>query len=109
MGLIDLQAILVVALIFLPLERLIPRRADQRVLRPHWHNDIAHLLLNGMAINLGFILIAAPVLVGAHALVPDGVGTAVRSQPIWLQAIEVIILADVGFYLAHRAFHAVPW
>src|SRR5262249_24387207 len=33
---------------------------------------------------------------------------ALRSQPIWLQAIEVVVIADAGFYLAHRAFHAIP-
>jgi sterol desaturase/sphingolipid hydroxylase (fatty acid hydroxylase superfamily) len=27
---------------------------------------------------------------------------------VWLQFIEVLLLADLGFYLAHRTFHAVP-
>ncbi|TIU26733.1 MAG: sterol desaturase family protein, partial [Mesorhizobium sp.] len=37
------------------------------------------------------------------------VGSAVSSQPLWLQLIEIIVIADVGLYWAHRAFHAVPF
>ena len=36
-------------------------------------------------------------------------GAAVQSQPLWLQVPEVLLVADIGFYLAHRAFHAVPF
>ena len=44
----------------------------------------------------------------AQMWVPQSLVTAVQSQPLWLQVVEVIISADIGFYLAHRAFHAVP-
>jgi membrane-associated phospholipid phosphatase len=37
-----------------------------------------------------------------------GLQRAVSSQPEWLQIIEIVLIADLGFYLAHRAMHAVP-
>ena len=40
---------------------------------------------------------------------PLGISSAVQSQPLWLQVVEHFCMADLGFYLAHRAFHAVPW
>ena len=46
---------------------------------------------------------------GGHAAVPDAWRTAIAARPIWLQVITVVIIADLGFYLAHRLFHAVPW
>ncbi|WP_246672129.1 MULTISPECIES: sterol desaturase family protein [unclassified Mesorhizobium] len=42
-------------------------------------------------------------------VVPEALSATVQSQPLWLQAIEALIIADIGFYLAHRAFHAVPF
>jgi hypothetical protein len=42
-------------------------------------------------------------------LVPVSVRAAAAAQPYWVQIVEIIILADVGVYFAHRMFHAVPW
>jgi sterol desaturase/sphingolipid hydroxylase (fatty acid hydroxylase superfamily) len=107
--LIDLKAILVLALIFVPLERLIPLRAEQGPFRKNWFNDAVYLLLNGLLIRIGFILVVGAVMTGVHSLVPDAVALAVGSQPLWLQTVEIIVLADIGYYLAHRAFHTVPF
>jgi sterol desaturase/sphingolipid hydroxylase (fatty acid hydroxylase superfamily) len=37
------------------------------------------------------------------------VRAAVASQSLWLQVVEALVIADVGFYAAHRMFHRVPW
>jgi len=106
---IDLKAILVIALIFIPLERMLPHDHGQQTLRRHWLNDAVYLFFNGILIKLGLLALVGTVMVGLGTLVPESVGEAVRSQPIWLQVIEVVVLADTGFYLAHRIFHAVPF
>lgn len=108
LDLIDLKAILILALIFVPLERLIPLRTEQGTFRKHWVNDVVYLFLNGLLIRVGFIFLVGALMATIRSLVPDAVALAVQSQPLWLQTIEVIILADVGYYLAHRAFHTVP-
>ncbi|HEX5506968.1 MAG TPA: sterol desaturase family protein [Pseudolabrys sp.] len=109
MHLIDFKAILIVALIFIPLERMLPLHPDQRVFRRHWQNDLVYLFLNGVAIHLGLLAIIAAAMAAIEVIVPDAVGKTVRLQPIWLQAIEVVVIADTGFYIAHRLFHAVPF
>src|SRR5262249_55665810 len=48
-------------------------------------------------------------VVASGWLVPGSLQTAVAAQPYWLQTAEIILLADIGFYCVHRAFHAVPW
>ena len=106
--LIDLKALLIVALIFIPLERLIPHRDEQKTLRKHWLNDAVYLFFNGILIKLGMLVLVGAALLVIDSLIPAGVAEAVQSQPVWLQAIEVIVVADIGFYLAHRAFHAFP-
>lgn len=108
-SLIDLKAILIVALIFVPLELLVPLHAEQKILRKHWFNDLLYLFLNGILINLGSLAVLGVLLSAIKFGLPLAMTAAVRAQPLWLQVIEVLAVADVGFYLAHRAFHAVPF
>lgn len=106
---IDFQGILILLLIFLPLERLVPNRPDQRILRRHWFNDAIYLTLNPILITMGFVALVGVMMIGARAIVPDSVGETIRSYPVWAQAIGVIVVADIGFYFAHRLLHAVPF
>ncbi|HEY2033686.1 MAG TPA: sterol desaturase family protein [Rhizomicrobium sp.] len=106
--LLDLKAILVVALIFVPLEILVPLYRDQKLLRKHWFNDVLYLLLNGILINFGLIFVLGAAAAAFHLAIPVHVPALIQSQPLWLQIIEVVIVADIGFYIAHRCFHAFP-
>lgn len=108
-NLIDLKAILIVALIFVPIELLIPRRAKQKVFRKHWLNDVVYLLLNGILINFGMVVVVGAAIAAIRSGLPASLSDVVQTQPIWLQVIEVLLVADTGFYLAHRAFHAFPF
>ena len=108
-NLVDIKAVLVIALIFIPLERLLPLHAEQSPARRHWLNDVVYLLFNGIVIKIGLLIVIGTAMLVLHRFVPAGLAQAVQSQPVWLQAVEVLVLADTGFYLAHRAFHAVPF
>lgn len=109
LGPLDFTQYLLVALIFIPLELIFPLRAEQKLLRPHWQNDIVNLLCGGLLIQLGLLATVSAMVWAIGLAVPHSVSEAVRAQPLWLQVIEVILIADIGFYLAHRAFHAVPF
>lgn len=54
-------------------------------------------------------MVVGAAMLLAQRFVPEALTAAVQSQPVWLQAIEALLIADIGFYLAHRAFHAVPF
>jgi sterol desaturase/sphingolipid hydroxylase (fatty acid hydroxylase superfamily) len=100
--------ILLVVLIFVPLERLAPFRRGQGLLRPGWATDATYLLVNGLLIGAGvsgLCLIADEL---GRALVPQALRAGIAAQPRWLQVPEVLVIADLGFYTAHRTFHAVP-
>jgi sterol desaturase/sphingolipid hydroxylase (fatty acid hydroxylase superfamily) len=109
LGPIDIVQYLLVALIFVPLELVFPLRAEQKLLRRHWQNDLINLLCNGVIIQLGLFAAVEAMLWAVGLAIPHGVGETVRAQPLWLQAAEAILIADIGFYLAHRAFHALPF
>jgi sterol desaturase/sphingolipid hydroxylase (fatty acid hydroxylase superfamily) len=107
-NLIDFQGILILVIIFVPLERLAPNRPEQRILRRHWFNDTIFLVVNSIFIRIGVVALVGIIMAASRGLVPDSISTTVRAQPIWLQAIAAIIVADIGFYAAHRLLHAVP-
>jgi sterol desaturase/sphingolipid hydroxylase (fatty acid hydroxylase superfamily) len=105
---LNLKALLIAALIFVPLERVATLYKDQKILRKHWKNDLVYAVINKIIIKAALISIFAVFLDLAQRLVPDFVHEFILTQPLWLQVIEVLIVADTGFYLAHRAFHAFP-
>jgi sterol desaturase/sphingolipid hydroxylase (fatty acid hydroxylase superfamily) len=105
----DLRGFLLVAIIFVPLERLLAMHPGQQVFRKWWWNDLLYVVFNRFLITAGLGVLIVAVIALAHWLVPAGVQEAVAGQPAWLQVIEIIVLADLGFYSAHRMFHSVPW
>ncbi|TIT04013.1 MAG: sterol desaturase family protein [Mesorhizobium sp.] len=109
MDILNLKALLIAVLIFVPIERLFGLRPSQKIFRKAFFNDLIYALFNGVPIGLGLIAAVTLATSTVGRLVPDYVGSAVSSQPVWLQVIEIIVIADIGFYSAHRMFHAVPF
>jgi sterol desaturase/sphingolipid hydroxylase (fatty acid hydroxylase superfamily) len=82
---------------------------EQRVFRRGWWNDLIYVIVNGWLIKLGLITLLVISILVSRAILPQSWRDAVGAQPYWLQTLEVLVIADVGFYLVHRLFHAVPW
>ncbi|NJM81708.1 MAG: sterol desaturase family protein [Tabrizicola sp.] len=105
----DYTAIFILACIFIPLERLIPLHPEQGTLRRDWMNDLFYLLVNGFVVRAGFTLVAAAIMMGFRALFGPDPTPWIAELPLWVQVIAVIIIADIGYYTAHRISHAVPF
>jgi sterol desaturase/sphingolipid hydroxylase (fatty acid hydroxylase superfamily) len=106
---LGLKAVLVTAFVFVPVERLFALRKGQKILRKALLNDLVFLFVNGWLVRAVLAAIFV-IAMGAFSLIlPAGIALAMQSQPLWLQVAEVILIADVGQYLTHRAFHAVPF
>ena len=104
-----LKGIALTAMIFIPLERMLAIRPEQKVLRRGWFNDLVYWVVNGQIIGLSLAAIVSGIVVMAGWLIAPSVQAAVAAQSYWLQFIEALILSDIGFYFTHRAFHVVPW
>jgi sterol desaturase/sphingolipid hydroxylase (fatty acid hydroxylase superfamily) len=102
------KTLLLVALVFVPLERLATLRRDQRVFRSLWHVDALYALLNPALIGLGIDAFLFVVLSLTSWMVPAPFRAWVGSRPFALQLAALIVLSDLGFYGVHRLFHAVP-
>ena len=100
-------SILFLALVFIPMERVFPAKPSQKILREHWTVDLCfllgqYLLWNGLV--LGVLAYVQPAVTLAT---PISLQLYIHAQPIWLQAVEVLVLSDLIIYWGHRLQHKV--
>jgi len=101
--------LLLLALVFVPLERSFPLRPDQRILRDGFRTDLAYFFVSHLLVQVTVLLSMAPAALFFGWAVMPGLQAAVAAQPGWIQLVEVVFLADLFQYGIHRLFHAVPW
>ena len=101
-------SLLVLALLFVPMERLWPLK-PQKIFREGWQTDLAHFFTNHVAVQILAFLSIVPVEVFFRWATDGPVQQAVSSQPLWLQLVEILFVVDVTSYWVHRAFHRVPF
>ena len=109
---IDFFAVNMIAtgLMFAPIERLLPHRADQRLFRPEWREDLFYFLVSSMLVQiLTFLALAPSSWINANSGGFADFRAAIASQPWIVQFIEAAILTDLAQYWFHRAFHRVPF
>lgn len=105
----NLRTLIVLGLVFVPLERILSLHEEQKTLRPNLSVDLIYFFIIGQLTRLALGLVLVGAMAVITVLVPPVVGSAIGGQPLVLQVIEALIIADVGLYFAHRMFHAVPW
>ena len=100
--------LLVLGLLFIPLERLFALRR-QRIFRRGWQTDLKHFFVS----HAGVQVLSFAAMIPAQALFAWAVSfefqKAVAAQPVWLQFIQILLAVDFVVYWVHRAFHRVPW
>ena len=105
---LDIRSLLLFALVFVPLEFLLPIHQKAKVMRRGWVTDVIHFFLSGILIRLGlFLLILAGMRLGMM-IVPGSFQDTIRDWPIWVQLPLAVVIADLGFYLSHRLMHMSP-
>jgi sterol desaturase/sphingolipid hydroxylase (fatty acid hydroxylase superfamily) len=106
-----IASLAVLVVVFIPMERVFPARAGQRVFRPAFAVDLCfffgqYLLWSAVAV---WVLTSVQGLLHVHTLVPSGVRGWIAAKPLVLQAIVAVVLGDLLVYWFHRACHAFDW
>ncbi|EKF75594.1 hypothetical protein A11A3_01947 [Alcanivorax hongdengensis A-11-3] len=101
--------LLVLALVFIPMERAYPKDPAQKTLRKGWITDMKYFLFSHVGLQLISFFTVIPIQVFLHDKVHVGFQQAIAAQPLWLQFIEILLVVDFASYWIHRAFHEVPW
>ncbi|MEY3866625.1 MAG: hypothetical protein RLZZ338_516 [Cyanobacteriota bacterium] len=108
MSLEIIKGFILLSIIFITLERLLALH-PQKIFRAGLKTDITYFLTGHIiGKNASKIIVFVTLLyLGNH--VNLFWQNAVISQPIICQFIEAVIIADTGYYFAHRLLHTVPW
>lgn len=102
------------AVILWPLERLWPANRSQPIRRRGFWTDLLFWIftpLVGKLLTYSVVFALAGglfVLCGRELDLASTEGWgAVGRQPLWLQVVEVFVVADFVFYWTHRCFHSI--
>lgn len=102
-------ALLISAMVFIPLEKLYAKDAELNVLRPYWRTDLTYFFVSHMLVQFILIFITASSNLISGWAVSTDVQQHVQSLPIVVQFLLAVLVADLGQYWLHRFYHAVPW
>jgi len=102
-----LKGFVLLALIFGPLEQLCGLR-HQKLWRSGWATDTFYYFSGYFVGRLGAGLALWLAMHGVAWGIPPTWQSAIAAQPTGLQLIEAVVIADAGYYLAHRLLHTVP-
>jgi sterol desaturase/sphingolipid hydroxylase (fatty acid hydroxylase superfamily) len=99
---------LLMTLIFSPIEVLWPAYPQQSVFRSQWLTDIVYFLSTHLPIQITTFLIMLPAIELSSLLHLPAVNV-VAQLPWVVQFFLAVLVADLAEYFIHRAFHKVPF
>lgn len=100
--------LVLLTLVFVPLERWFGARHAPRPRREHVH-DIAYYLISSM---VPIVLLSVPtalLAVLAQHVVPEALTGAIAGLPLAVKVALVFMVGEAGFYWGHRLSHELPW
>lgn len=100
--------ILIVALLFIPIESVF-YRLKQKIFRQNWQTDFYHFLVSHLLIQVTSFLILLPSLYLGTKIALPSLQAWIQEQPLVLQFLEILFLADFTQYWVHRMFHQIPF
>jgi sterol desaturase/sphingolipid hydroxylase (fatty acid hydroxylase superfamily) len=91
------------------MEKVFPAKAGQKIFRRAWLLDLCYFLGQYLFWS-GLVLWALGYAeTNINEWIPLSFRHAIKSQPFWLQAIEVLFFSDLIIYWGHRLQHKVDF
>jgi sterol desaturase/sphingolipid hydroxylase (fatty acid hydroxylase superfamily) len=100
--------LLLLAVIFIPLERLWAVQ-PQKVLRRAVWTDLGYYFVNSLLLSTLLIVPLAAVAWALHAVVPAPLLSLGGNLPFGARLVLGIVVGEFGYYWMHRWMHEVPW
>ena len=97
--------LLVMTLVFVPIERLWPRHPEQGTFRPEWTTDAFYFVATHLPAQLTTFAILLPATFASKWFAIPALMETVGGLPFIVQFPLAIVAADLFQYAIHRAFH----
>lgn len=101
--------LIILALVFIPLEGFFAKNKEQKILRIGWVTDMKYFMFSHIGIQLFSFLTVMPIQYWITHIPSNPIVPWVQAQPIWLQFIELLIVVDFTTYWLHRAMHEIDF
>lgn len=103
-----IKGFFILCLILIPIEMIFPLH-QQKTLRKGWGTDVIYFFFGHFIGKAGLAFCAVLIAYLLKGLINPELQRLVTSQPVGLQLLEAILIADIGYYTAHRLAHTIPW
>jgi sterol desaturase/sphingolipid hydroxylase (fatty acid hydroxylase superfamily) len=100
---------LMMALIYVPLERLWPQYPQQGTFRNEWTLDVVYFMSTHLPIQILSFLVLLPAIAATKYLGVPALQHLIARLPWLLQFFLAVVIADITEYFIHLAFHKVPF
>ena len=97
------------ALIYVPIERLWPQYPGQGTFRAQWTLDIVYFLSTHLPIQILSFLVLFPATQAARFLAVPDIAQFIARMPWLIQFLLAIVVADFAEWSIHWALHKVPY
>ena len=97
------------ALIYVPLERLWPQYPEQGTFRKEWTLDVVYFMSTHLPIQVLSFLVLLPATQATKYLGVPVLQQFIARMPWLLQFCLAVVVADVAEYFIHLALHRVPF
>jgi lathosterol oxidase len=97
------------ALIYVPLERLWPQDPNQGTFRPQWTLDVVYFMSTHFPIQILSFLVLFPATQASRMLSVPSIAHVIDKMPLLLQFLLAIVVADFAEWAIHWALHRIPF
>lgn len=102
-------SLLFLALVFIPMEKVFAAKPNQNTFRKHWLLDLSYFLGQYLLWSGLVLWILNHFNFWLDNFVSQSFRAKVQTQPLWLQAIEVLFFSDLLIYWGHRLQHKIDF
>jgi lathosterol oxidase len=97
------------ALIYVPLERLWPQDPNQGTFRPQWTLDVVYFMSTHFPIQILSFLVLFPATQASRMLSVPSIAHVIDKMPWLVQLLLAIVVADFAEWAIHWALHRIPF
>src|SRR6202041_1974535 len=101
--------LLLMALIYVPLERLWPQYPKQGTFRNEWTLDVVYFMSTHLPLQILSFLVLLPAIEATKYLSIPVLQESIARMPWLLQFFAAVVVADIAEYFIHLALHKVPF
>ncbi len=98
--------LLLMVIIFVPIELAFPKNEEQSRFHPEWRTDLLYFTVSHLFIQLFGVITREPAVFLFGDLNLDGVHQWVQSTPFVVQLLGALLVSDLFQYWTHRFFHS---